>query len=168
MLKHSFDPMRNDDGSLSIFRIFCLGIIALCMFLYGSLTILGCSDTKDAVQRPSENNSKVATDEASSAAAMLDSDAQNLQAQVVKAMQEAVAYYRECGAINKGFEGCHFEFPQNILEFYEASAQAADDGFTVRLKSLQESKHCALYETDISGVMRAFDSFGQSDENCLK
>lgn len=168
MIKHSFDPVRNDDGSLSIFRITCLGILALCMLSYGSLSLFGCSDTQDAVQTQSKENSAVVEENVKDNSDTVADGANDLQKQVVKSMQEAVAYYRECGAINKGFEGCNFTFPANVLKYYVATAQAADDGFTVSLKTQQEGVNCALYETDISGVMRAFDSLGQSNDNCLK
>lgn len=165
MKMHKFDPMRNDDGSLSLFRISCMGVFAVCLLSYASLSILGCSDSVESI---AVNEGSSATNEAESDDAKEEGDKISEHAEVIKSMQEAVAYYRECGSLNKGFVGCSFEFPENIKSEYLINSQASDDGFYISMKAVRDDERCALFETDVSGALHAFDRTGQSDENCLK
>lgn len=159
----SFDPMRNSDGSLCIFRVICLGVIALCMLAYASLSMLGCSGSKtsDVINEKTQDSSPLQEeDTVSGSERML----------ALKTLNEASVYYRECGGLNKGFEGCVFEFPASVLKYYDAAAQAADDGFLVSLKAKSDNddRECALFETDVTGAVRAYDAQGKISENCLK
>ena len=159
----TFDPMHNSDGSLCIFRVVCLGVIALCMLAYASLSMLGCSGN-----RTSDTVSKKVQDSSSS---QEENTALGSERQLaLKTLNEASAYYRECGGLNKGFEGCMFEFPASVLKYYEAAAQAADDGFLVSLKAKSDNgdHDCVLFETDVTGAVRAYDAQGKVSENCLK
>lgn len=160
----TFDPMRNSDGSLCIFRVICLGVIALCMLAYASLSMLGCSGN-GSVDTASNGVQK---SESLPAEEHVVSGSERMLA--LKTLNEASAYYRECGGFNKGFEGCVFEFPASVLKYYDAASQAADDGFLVSLKAKSDNDDhdCALFETDVTGAVRAYDAQGRISENCLK
>lgn len=159
----TFDPMHNSDGSLCIFRVICLGVIALCMLAYASLSMLGCSGSKtsEVINEKSQSNSPLQEENTVSGSE---------RKLALNTLNEASAYYRECGGLNKGFEGCVFEFPASVLKYYDATAQAADDGFLVSLKAKSDNDDhdCALFETDVTGAVRAYDAQGKISENCLK
>ncbi len=160
-----FDAMHNDDGSVCIFRVSCLSIFAMCMLIYASLNLLGCSGV---VADESEDAEVVAQSEKSSADAIADSNhARRLLA--LKTLNEASAFYRDCGSINEGFEGCVFDFPQSVTTYYDVSANAADDGFAIFLKAKDNSDpQCTFFEANSNGVLHAFDAQSKESAACLK
>lgn len=163
-----FDPMRNDDGSVCIFRVSCLSIVALCMLIYASLNLLGCAGSSpDDI---SSNKDHAENDVSSESSAGKSSDFIYDRRQIAqKTLNEAVAFYRDCGSINQGFEGCVFDFSKNVTTYYDVSANAADDGFAVILKAKDDSDpKCTFFEADSNGILSAFDAQGNKSDECLK
>lgn len=160
----SFDPVRNEDGSLSFFRIGCLGVAALCMFSYAML-MLGCASTHDDSLRDAGSAD---LDDSAMIEEEKPDDSAALRVLAVDELKAAESYYRDCGALNKGFEGCVFKFSPDLLARYEMSETAADDGFAVsmRLKDPAQDPKCTLLKTDSSGLHEAFDSEGKENLEC--
>ena len=166
-----FDPMHNEDGSVSIFRVSCLSIVALCMLVYASLNLLGCAGNTvdDSVQSSNDDVVAEAQKIAESETEVAPDSNSDRRALVLKNLNEAVAFYRDCGSINEGFEGCVFDFPKNVTTYYDVSTNAADDGFSIILKSKDDSDpKCTFFEANSNGVMHAFDAESRESEECLK
>lgn len=159
-----FDPMRNEDGSLSFFRIGCLTVAAVCMLSYASL-MLGCASSHE------ESAQNAAAPEVDDSAIIDDEhqdDAVELRSQAIAELLSAESYFRDCGSLNKGFEGCAFKFSADLTGRYEVSETAADDGFAVSLslKDAAADHECAVLRTDSSGLHEAFDAEGKENSGC--
>lgn len=163
-----FDPMRNEDGSVCIFRVSCLSIVALCMLIYASMTLLGCagSSADDISSKQEASADAVHSEPSEERTADFTGDRRQI---AQKTLNEAVAFYRDCGSINQGFEGCVFDFSKNVTTYYDVSANAADDGFAVILKAKDDSDpKCTFFEADSNGILSAFDARGNKSDECLK
>ena len=72
-----------------------------------------------------------------------------LRALAFAELDEAAAFFEDCGSINKGFAGCNFAFSDEVSRYYEGIAQAADDGFAVTLKAREgnpDRERCEVLE----------------------
>lgn len=163
-----FDPMHNEDGSVSIFRVSCLSVVAMCMLIYASLNLLGCagSSVDDLSSKQDSEQNDVKAESVDNSGSDFTNDRRHI---AQKTLNEAVAFYRDCGSINQGFEGCVFDFSKNVTTYYDVSANAADDGFAVILKAKDDGDpRCTFFEADSNGILSAFDAQGNKSDECLK
>ena len=151
-----FHPIYNPNGRISIFRLICLLIIAVCMLLYGVLLL-------------AEPNGSINSD--------IDGDglakSENIQvknktdslAEVIFELQNASSYLSSCGILNQGFEGCDINFSKNISEKFLISIDLADDGYSLELKS-KNTQHCALILV-MNDEFKVYDEHGKIAADCL-
>lgn len=168
MRRHSFISrlsVRNDDGSVSVLRVVCLVVLAMCMLSYG-ITLCGRDDDKSLTQNQtvSESHSEVSsvikdTDD--------DPDAGTVRAIAFRELDEADEYYRQCGTVNEGFVGCDWKFSPAVSKYYEGKSVAADDGFAITLSARPgnpDRDRCALLEVTSGGDHTSLDENGKTSE----
>lgn len=89
-----------------------------------------------------------------------------------KALNELIdgaAFLTSCGNINAGYVGCRFDLSKEIRPFYDASVEAADDGFLITLvaKGKQRQDPCSKFMVNSEGIYMAFDSSGHENLKCF-
>ena len=165
---HKFNLLRNEDGSISYFRATCLIIVALCMVLYAFLDHTSAGTQDGAAATEGEKTSALN--------AVFENKAEQEAKLRLQRRQEALAelddgrhFLTTCGNINAGFEGCRFEFSPQILQFYDAAVEAADDGFSLMLtaKGDQAADLCVTLGADSQGPVYALDKQGKRREECV-
>ena len=95
---------------------------------------------------------------------------ETVRALAVSELYEGMEFFRACGTINQGFEGCNFTFSDKVLRSFISTVDAADDGFYLRLKAKGEQLNdlCVEFAADSSGNgVRAFDRQGDERQDCL-
>lgn len=181
MLLHRFHPLYNEDGSVSWFRAGCLLLLALCMIAYAVISAGGGDNAEPAPQAEdgseilSSNQSSQAQGSGSRLKALFSAEDQR-RSEIQKHRQAALSeleniadLFSSCGNINAGFIGCRFDFSENVLQFYDASINAADDGFSIVLKAKgsQLEDLCVEYGINSEGTVYALDKQGRRDMSCL-
>lgn len=163
-----FHPVFNEDGSVSLFRVTCLVVLALSM--------VACAVLKQDAGRDSaavkNDPATVAQNLSSEALEELPPEVrlETVRALAVSELYEGMEFFRACGTINQGFEGCNFTFSDKVLRSFISTVDAADDGFYLRLKAKGEQLNdlCVEFAADSSGNgVRAFDRQGDERQDCL-
>ncbi|MBO8416053.1 MAG: hypothetical protein IAB19_06720 [Proteobacteria bacterium] len=181
-----FHPLYNEDGSLSKFRTACLIIIALCMIGYALLSAQrsqvsaeGSTPAPSAQVNPdgSETLSAAGLQQAPGGIKSMFSDESDQKQQqllqhrsaALTEMEDGAQFLSSCGNINAGFEGCRFEFSDKVLKFYDATVEAADDGFSIVLKAKGDQLEdlCVEYGINSQGTVYAYDKQGHEQQACL-
>ncbi len=168
-----FRFIYNADGSFSRFRALCLLIVALCMV---ALAVL----RQERPQAPADTDDTALPAESSAAGtalnAVFDDGQDEAQRQLLKRralalseLNDGARFLSTCGNINAGFEGCRFEFSPEVLRFYDAQVEAADDGFSIVLKAKgeQSADLCAEIGISSGGQAYALDKDRHEQRSCL-
>lgn len=168
MQRHSFMArlsVRNEDGSVSVLRLICLVVLALCMLSYG-ITLFARDDDKALAQ-----SNSISERESEVSAAVKDTDddpdAGTVRAIAFRELDEADEYYRQCGTVNEGFVGCDWKFSPSVSKYYEGKSVAADDGFAITLSAKPgnpDRGRCALLEVTSGGDHTSLDEHGRVSE----
>ncbi|MDY6322293.1 MAG: hypothetical protein SPL30_05205 [Succinivibrio sp.] len=171
-MTRSFSALRNPDGSVCAFRVVCLLVIALCLLAAGVLQLLHnkkpVPEAPRSVAPAAAPQPQKKPEEPQSGKHAL-AEPLKLRALAFAELDEAAAFFEDCGSINKGFAGCNFAFSDEVSRYYEGIAQAADDGFAVTLKAREgnpDRERCEVLELDSSGARRALDSQGKMTDGC--
>lgn len=159
--------VRNDDGSVCVFRLCCLLVLAACMLAYGC--VLAAQDdggSGAAAQKPAAQDSaaQAARDVADGHGA---SSAEGVRALAFREIDEADEYYRGCGSVNEGFVGCSWKFSPEVSKYYEGRSVAADDGFAITLRAKPgnpDKGRCALLEATSDGSRTSLDDKGRASD----
>ena len=88
-----FHPIYNADGSLSPFRLTCLGVFVVCLLAYAVTVLIASSD-----------NSKGKGQE-ESVSAEIDAAALKLRSEALSDLADGYAFLKACNSINNGFSG---------------------------------------------------------------
>ena len=158
--------VRNEDGSICVFRLCCLLVLAACMLAYGC--VLAAQDEGGngaAAQKPSAQASAAAPskDEGETDA----SSPEGVRALAFREIDEADEYYRGCGSVNEGFVGCSWKFSPEVSKYYEGRSVAADDGFAITLRAKPgnpDKDKCALLEATSDGSRTSLDGKGRASD----
>ncbi len=151
-----FHPIYNLNGRISIFRLICLLIIAVCMLLYGVLLL--------AESNNSINSNIDGDDLAKKENVQIKNNTDSLT-EVIFELQNASAYLSSCGILNQGFEGCDINFSKKVSEKFLISVDLAEDGYSLELKS-KNTQHCALILV-MNDEFKAYDEHGKIAKDCL-
>ena len=157
-----FHPLYNANGSISVIRVICLVIIALCMATYGVLMLFNNSEELAKKVDLAENNVDLRE-------GIKELDLNNKDASLesaVKALSEGTHYLASCGLLNRGFVGCEYSFSENILKAYNPKVSISDEGYSLELKS-KDDLHCNLLKV-VDGAFSAFDVKGIPVLDCAK
>ncbi len=160
----SFHPIFNEDGTISLFRVGCLVVLALSVLAYFMLKPHdGGNAFAKAVLSVDKKN------EASGAKACEDYDLVAVRQMALAELNDGAEFFKACGNINFGFEGCNYQFSDKLLSFYIPRVYAADDGFTITLtaKGRQRLDDCVKFTVDSIGTFVALDNRGLETDKCL-
>ena len=156
-----FHPIFNANGRISVIRVICLVIIAICMATYGILMLNDSSKDNNETFNLTERNN-----------AILKEDKEHIDVvknvvsvqSAVEALSEGTHYLASCGLLNRGFVGCEYSFSENILSSYTPKVFISDEGYSLELKSNRDL-HCNLLKV-VDGTFSAFDAQGQLVLDC--
>lgn len=179
-----FHPIYNQDGSVAVFRVLCLIIVAFCMMAYAVILLEKNSGG------PEEEGTQLRSGAPAAAAGAEEEKAKEEQARKKAAesrkqkealrleqvrntalaeLESGVHFLESCGAVNPGFEGCSLSFSETVTGNYRIRSEAADDGFFIQMeaRSGQLKDKCRSFFVDSSGVYRATGSEGGDAPECL-
>lgn len=155
-----FHPLYNANGRISVTRVICLVIIALCMAAYG---ILMLSESPKAKSENASLNRKVLFSKEDNKELDLNNKVVPLES-AVEALSDGTHYLASCGLLNRGYVGCEYSFSENILSSYIPKVFISDEGYSLELKS-KDDLHCNLLMV-VNGVFSAFNAQGQVVLDC--
>ncbi|MGN0908150.1 MAG: hypothetical protein ACI4NA_00895 [Succinivibrio sp.] len=158
--------VRNEDGSLSVFRLCCLLVLAACMLAYGIMLAAGGSSGEQARKASgAAGGTASSAPSAPEAGAEEEATAEGVRAMAFRELDDADEYHRECGTVNDGFVGCSWKFSPAVSKYYEGRSVAADDGFAITLSAKPENPDrgkCAVLEVTSGGERTSLDEHGKA------
>lgn len=159
----SFHPIFNEDGTISLFRVACLVVLALSVLAY---FMLKPHDGGNALAANAAGQDQ--TGEAAVAENSDDYDLVAVRQMAIAELNDGAEFFKACGNINFGFEGCNYQFSDKLLSFYIPGIYAADDGFTITLtaKGRQRLDDCVKFTVDSIGTFTALDKDGLATDKC--
>ena len=167
-----FHILYNADGSLSYFRAGCLLTAAVCMAAYALMPHGQQTDAEPAAQTAAaqtDESSNPLTEIFSSKEEEAQKQRLELRTLALRELDDGAHFLTTCGNINAGFEGCRFEFSPEVLAAYDATVDAADDGFasTLKAKGAQAEDLCTEFGINSEGAVYARDKYGKEQRSCL-
>ncbi len=158
--------VRNGDGSVSVFRLCCLLVLAACMLAYGCVLALaddgGAPSARQHASEGAQPGASAKADEEEEA-----DTAEGVRALAFRELDEADEYYRQCGSVNEGFVGCNWKFSPQVSKYYEGRSVAADDGFAITLSARPtnpDKGRCAVLEVTSGGSRTSLDEKGRASD----
>ena len=158
-----FNPVFNKDGSLSYFRVFCLGVAMVCF-------ACGCVMKNDEKQ---DEKVSVASSVQSETVeeTRIEDDSHKLmemRAQAVEEIVQASEYMQTCGVLDRGYDSCEVTLSDEMSKNYTLNLDASADGFKLTFTATASNRDtCRLYEANSNGELVGFDENGKADKNCL-
>ncbi len=150
-----FHPIYNNDGRVSVFRLLCLVVIALCMGIYGFLLLNKESANSASLSDVKDNKSETLAK---------DNSDNNLDS-ALKEFASSASFLSSCGILNQGFEGCDITFSNKVLATFNTRQDIADDGYVLEI-SAKKPQHCAVFKA-VNDEFFAFDDQGKAADDCL-
>lgn len=146
-----FHPIYNADGSLSPFRLTCLGVFVVCLLAYAVTVLIASSD-----------NSKGKGQE-ESVSAEIDAAALKLRSEALSDLADGYAFLKACNSINNGFSGCTWTVSDEVGKSYSHEVKFAKESFVLALalKDKNSSDICARLVLDSQGKFKAEDMGGR-------
>ncbi|WP_294564805.1 hypothetical protein [uncultured Succinatimonas sp.] len=144
-----FHPIYNADGTLSRFRIACLGVFVVCLIAYAVTVLMTPSD-----------NVKVQEE---SADTEIDAATLKLRTKALSDLADGFAFLKACDSINNGFSGCTWTVSDEVGKSYAHEVKFAKESFVLALalKDKTSSDICARLILDSQGKFKAEDSSGR-------
>lgn len=177
-----FSPLFNEDGSTCYFRVCCLALAGVCALLHVFLKAMTApeaapdsGDLQLSAQSMAES-AAVATvsEESSNSWSFFGEDKERRQLLKIRKMalteiNDSAAYLAACGNINAGYVGCKYTFSDQLNPYYDASIEAAADGFiiTLQAKGEQLKDDCSKFVINSEGYYAGFNKQGHMDQKCL-
>ena len=162
-----FNPVFNQDGHISYFRITCLAIAVGCF-------ISGCvMQSEDKYKQESENSLASANAQTELTASDKVTQDSSLSVESIRhlalvELKDATEYMQACGAIDNAYDNCSFEFSNEFKQYYQTSLDASADGFDLKISALENNQdQCKIFEFDSNGDLKAFNAQGIIDQECL-
>ena len=155
-----FNPVFNQDGRVSYFRVTCLAIAIGCF-------VTGCVMHQET-QEVTQVTDTVVSDEV---AEVETSDSENfgeIRKLALSQIKNATLYLQTCGELDNTFDNCSFDFTKEFTQYYQVKLDAFADGFdlTVKAKS-NNNDSCKLFKVDSNGSYTAFNQDNTQDESCI-
>ena len=144
-----FHPIYNADGSLSPFRLTCLGVFVVCLLAYAVTVLMASSDNSKGQEE--------------SASAEIDAAALKLRSEALSDLADGYAFLKACNSINNGFSGCTWTVSDEVGKSYAHEVKFAKESFVLALalKDKTSSDICARLILDSQGKFKAEDSSGR-------
>lgn len=173
-----FSPLFNEDGSTCYFRVTCLALAATCALLHVFLKALSghalAPESGDIHLAEQQQEASVDfSDEEDSSWSLFGMDSERKQLLqnrklALTEINDGASYLEACGNINAGYVGCKYTFSEKLSPFYNASIEAADDGFMITLeaKGEQLKDYCSRFVINSEGYFGGFNRQGNMDQKC--
>lgn len=165
-----FHPLYNHNHTISLTRVICLCILAVCMFSYGVMLLINGDAPENNKQETPTTAAQAIESTPEQIEEIEDDGVEAIRTQTLKELAACEDYMKRCGTLSQGFVGCTWEFSPLVTKWYDAVVDAADDGFAVTLKAKNEQAKdvCAFISVNSNGERVATDSQGVAHNECLK
>ena len=155
-----FNPVFNQDGRVSYFRVTCRAIAIGCF-------VTGCVMHQET-QEVTQVTDTVVSDEVAEVETSDSENFEEIRKLALSQIKNATLYLQTCGEIDNTFDNCSFDFTKEFTQYYQVKLDAFADGFdlTVKAKS-NNNDSCKLFKVDSNGSYTAFNQDNTQDESCI-
>ena len=155
-----FNPVFNQDGRVSYFRVTCLAIAIGCF-------VTGCVMHQET-QEVTQVTDTVVSDEVAEVETSNSENFEEIRKLALSQIKNATLYLQTCGELDNTFDNCSFDFTKEFTQYYQVKLDAFADGFdlTVKAKS-NNNDSCKLFKVDSNGSYTAFNQDNTQDESCI-
>ena len=155
-----FNPVFNQDGRVSYFRVTCLAIAIGCF-------VTGCVMHQET-QEVTQVTDTVVSDEVAEVETSDSENFEKIRKLALSQIKNATLYLQTCGELDNTFDNCSFDFTKEFTQYYQVKLDAFADGFdlTVKAKS-NNNDSCKLFKVDSNGSYTAFNQDNTQDESCI-
>lgn len=155
-----FNPVFNQDGRVSYFRVTCLAIAIGCF-------VTGCVMHQET-QEVTQVTDTVVSDEVAEVETSDSENFEEIRKLALSQIKNATLYLQTCGELDNTFDNCSFDFTREFTQYYQVKLDAFADGFdlTVKAKS-NNNDSCKLFKVDSNGSYTAFNQDNTQDESCI-
>ena len=155
-----FNPVFNQDGRVSYFRVTCLAIAIGCF-------VTGCVMHQET-QEVTQVTDTVVSDEVAEVETTDSENFEEIRKLALSQIKNATLYLQTCGELDNTFDNCSFDFTKEFTQYYQVKLDAFADGFdlTVKAKS-NNNDSCKLFKVDSNGSYTAFNQDNTQDESCI-
>ena len=155
-----FNPVFNQDGRVSYFRVTCLAIAIGCF-------VTGCVMHQET-QEVTQVTDTVVSDEVAEVETSDSENFEEIRKLALSQIKNATLYLQTCGELDNTFDNCSFDFTKEFTQYYQVKLDAFADGFdlTVKAKS-NNNDSCKLFRVDSNGSYTAFNQDNTQDESCI-
>ena len=155
-----FNPVFNQDGRVSYFRVTCLAIAIGCF-------VTGCVMHQET-QEVTQVTDTVVSDEVAEVETSDSENFEEIRKLALSQIKNATLYLQTCGELDNTFDNCSFDFTKEFTQYYQVKLDAFADGFdlTVKAKS-NNNDSCKLFKVDSNGRYTAFNQDNTQDESCI-
>lgn len=155
-----FNPVFNQDGRVSYFRVTCLAIAIGCF-------VTGCVMHQET-QEVTQVTDTVVSDEVAEVETSDSENFEEIRKLALSQIKNATLYLQTCGELDNTFDNCSFDFTKEFTQYYQVKLDAFADGFdlTVKAKS-NNNDSCKLFKVDSNGSYTAFNQDNTQDKSCI-
>ena len=155
-----FNPVFNQDGRVSYFRVTCLAIAIGCF-------VTGCVMHQET-QEVTQVTDTVVSDEVAEVETSDSENFEEIRKLALSQIKNATLYLQTCAELDNTFDNCSFDFTKEFTQYYQVKLDAFADGFdlTVKAKS-NNNDSCKLFKVDSNGSYTAFNQDNTQDESCI-
>ena len=155
-----FNPVFNQDGRVSYFRVTCLAIAIGCF-------VTGCVMHQET-QEVTQVTDTVVSDEVAEVETSDSENFEEIRKLALSQIKNATLYLQTCGELDNSFDNCSFDFTKEFTQYYQVKLDAFADGFDLTIKAKSNNNDsCKLFKVDSNGSYTAFNQDNTQDESCI-
>ena len=155
-----FNPVFNQDGRVSYFRVTCLAIAIGCF-------VTGCVMHQET-QEVTQVTDTVVSDEVAEVETSDSENFEEIRKLALSQIKNATLYLQTCGELDNTFDNCSFDFTKEFTQYYQVKLDAFADGFDLTVKARSNNNDsCKLFKVDSNGSYTAFNQDNTQDESCI-
>ena len=155
-----FNPVFNQDGRVSYFRVTCLAIAIGCF-------VTGCVMHQET-QEVTQVTDTVVSDEVAEVETSDSENFEEIRKLALSQIKNATLYLQPCGELDNTFDNCSFDFTKEFTQYYQVKLDAFADGFDLTVKARSNNNDsCKLFRVDSNGSYTAFNQDNTQDESCI-
>ena len=155
-----FNPVFNQDGRVSYFRVTCLAIAIGCF-------VTGCVMHQET-QEVTQVTDTVVSDEVAEVETSDSENFEEIRKLALSQIKNATLYLQTCGELDNTFDNCSFDFTKEFTQYYQVKLDAFADGFDLTVKARSNNNDsCKLFRVDSNGSYTAFNQDNTQDESCI-
>ena len=155
-----FNPVFNQDGRVSYFRVTCLAIAIGCF-------VTGCVMHQET-QEVTQVTDTVVSDEVAEVETSNSENFEEIRKLALSQIKNATLYLQTCGELDNTFDNCSFDFTKEFTQYYQVKLDAFADGFDLTIKAKSNNNDsCKLFKVDSNGSYTAFNQDNTQDDSCI-